>query len=1439
MWIRDRLSRQNSSQMVAGLVGENEAAGSSSSTVNSSAPPNRLSTVKETNDKIDIEQAIHLLQELRKTASPQELVALHKALLPTRDSVVPSSPSIPLNEDSRNDSTASLIRHRSMLPPGLATRTTPEEDLLRRQEDVPVVKKKKSKKGTFPALKEAPSKSDLAALDLANQPTQAQPRATTPSDDLTSSLGSYSYGTLRVTNGAASPVPSLASLAASVKKSAEVAPPVPIAIAEKKDKKLRNSFSQKSSLEKRASEDYFTAPNTPLDRPSMEFYNAHTGLRDSAGMFDWTKQQHQTFAQRQSEGERRSRERSRTRQELRSSRSRDASISGIPAPAEVDESSPRIYKPMRPRKSRENSRSNVPQSRESSQHRPTRSRENSLSRIPLRVEPSKPNLQQRVSAQSLTPLRPEADDGRISPLPSEVPRFAQRWSHRASKLAEDYNSDSDTSGAASYGDINTLRQYEDPTALFKRLSTVYDGECDDEDATATETREAALSKLNGIEDGQIELTLETHITSLNERPAPSPQSGNDSILDRPSPQQHADSGYGTDSSFQGAVHAKKSLEQQRATRLYLVPDEGELRDQGDGMSLYSFNQILKSPDLLNGFATPSPPAATSNKKSFFNLAGSKRASPNLAIESADEAAAGSPMDVKAMKSKKLQKPMPESIRQERKAKMKKTKEERRDSEAPEPAFNESTHEIPAVPVELASTNEKRFSFEPIPRASTTAPPTPTARNANQLQSEVHQSAAELTGDEGFASADEGPARPKRSVFRKSSKRRSGGRPRSWSLHVPTSDETALPEKSDRRRSSQAASPSKNVFGVGPISCISGAGPSNDKGSDLDIPLWTDHASVSRTLGCSPYDLSTGLFKRTVALPSTVTHQIQAPHEITTNLARSKTGGLRGMDSGMASELARMKSRDVAINKNEEVYERPRTAKPKNRKDKSKSEPSVSVPPRIDGHPKSEPNVDTALNIEIAELPARSNSMYSESIPPMPELPADVHAKVNRMDERAARKIRDSAQPTPPESTRNSDERPGDSTMTVAEAIRRARSQRKLSGQSGNSQQEDGNPPRNRPTGPRKKKSQRIEAREISSSGSDATVKDKQVTSEVQQTADAATPAPEAEKPTLTGFEKQAEYWRQQCESLGQSLPKLKVEDATNADTATAQANATASSPAMVVSRHISSQSVGTQPTVRQRKDSASLQADAYRALIGEADASADERESQEIVTATPVTVHRLNDKRPATVVVTSPSPKASRSPMSPISPLTLATEPIERARSPGGRVITPSGNYHPYTPADAAHAERSRAESLAKLTGTPVYSSTVKTTTTVKTTRPVRRATADTFAPSHASRPSVQTYAPPKPFQRPQSPRQAPHYGSQHITTPKSAPPKQANAIEALFDRYSGGLEYNFEKGAGFAGSAGTRGRADLSGRKSKELSESFGVDLSDVPVMLRKVGPT
>jgi hypothetical protein len=71
--------------------------------------------------------------------------------------------------------------------------------------------------------------------------------------------------------------------------------------------------------------------------------------------------------------------------------------------------------------------------------------------------------------------------------------------------------------------------------------------------------------------------------------------------------------------------------------------------------------------------------------------------------------------------------------------------------------------------------------------------------------------------------------------------------------------------------------------------------------------------------------------------------------------------------------------------------------------------------------------------------------------------------------------------------------------------------------------------------------------------------------------------------------------------------------------------------------------------------------------------------------------------------------------------------------------------------------------------------------------------------------------------------------------SPQTTPPKQAKAPNNIskWDRFSGGLEYNYERGAGIGGSAGTRSLHSHASVKSLHYQHQYGVDLSDVPIMI------
>ncbi|KAI7703518.1 hypothetical protein KC353_g14077, partial [Hortaea werneckii] len=212
MSLKEKIMRRSCTLEPGGIP----SAKSSSSTLDSSGT-RRISMLPEPDSSvdsqaIDVERAIALLQELKKTASPNELVALHRALLPTKEVDAVSSPrASPLEEPMPYSSSPPYQRRSHALPPGLATRGGYDQDLLRRPEDA-WNDSRRSKPTTPNSEKQHPLSSvgSFAALDLANDKAKSfEKRPTTPADFDYGHMGGWGNGALRVTNGAASPEPSI------------------------------------------------------------------------------------------------------------------------------------------------------------------------------------------------------------------------------------------------------------------------------------------------------------------------------------------------------------------------------------------------------------------------------------------------------------------------------------------------------------------------------------------------------------------------------------------------------------------------------------------------------------------------------------------------------------------------------------------------------------------------------------------------------------------------------------------------------------------------------------------------------------------------------------------------------------------------------------------------------------------------------------------------------------------------------------------------------------------------------------------------------------------------------------------------------------------------------------------------------------------------------
>ncbi|KAK5132466.1 hypothetical protein LTR08_009077 [Meristemomyces frigidus] len=1411
MPLKDKLMRRSSKLE----VGVHASAKSSTSTVDS-VGAKVLSAVPETDaETIDIERAIALLQELKKTASPNELVALHRALLPTKDVETVSSPQLSTFDERPLYSPApTTSQRRAGLFPGLATRGGPSEDLLRKHGEAlfePQKKTNASKPDGWFQHTNANSVSSLAALDLSSSA-----RAVTPSDFAYAHTGAFGPGTLRVTNGAASPEPSLVGLVCHEQLTAEGLSPE------------YGYFAQVSTrpgldtLRGRVSIDVLPGRNVSEDSSQP--------IRDRIMNSNKAQQQRKQRARRLS------------------AISTDSGESLAIAPLQT------------------------------------------LGQVSV-----KPATQIITGRDSVSPVSIMSD--------ALVPRFQQRLSHRASQISAEYVAECDGATSPYEHHQQQQPQHSDPhsdqhsdqyNALLNfasRLSTVYDSDGDDTEASRG-TAEAALSQLlgksqpqdasrppveigsAGTSDEQIELVqnVQTH---------------------KPPPLRKVDSGYGSDASFRLSQRARAAQAGQgRNPAAYnFAPTESlshveEKCETGEVQSLYSFEEILKAPALLadSPKATPSPKIAKAKKSSPLlrlhtltrsEMKTSAPAMPEpLSSQDSNDTAPTfpstqiSPSDTQqkaqqtAKQQKKLQKPMPAALKIQRKEEMRKLKEASANMimppTVPDNVFAAHAQRLQAVPMSAAlartyATVDTTNSQEDLTRAVAATPvelaggdvdfpsPTPSTAAAEGEKRSSSRSRSKSRGrkrstcDGQSASAGETSADGEGEVHR------------SWSIANPLRRRS----KSKSRTRSQSNQRSSLDIMLGRPLAIPDPQEQEQRAmspGDESVPAFTDFRSVARTLGAGSYDISTNQFKRvTVTAPGMAKDVIQSPWMISTGLGKGKM--TRGMNSEMASELARMKSRDVAVgnaaDRGEFLYERPRMVfAPASKKEKGRSasdetaRPAVSVEDRFpewQGKPASRDTSPQRPNILH-----RPHSMYAESIPPMPELPADVVGKVNRTDEIVAKKLRDSNLKTSPGgSKRNSAEVPPPTKSALAKRSAqgiRTEDEKKVE----ESKALGLLHPAVRPVaGTKRAHTINVQVREVNGSSSSLSSVAAGDDESAVDDEPAASPTHNARHSGWPGWEQQAKLWRQRRESLGQSRGEQVEEDALpTADSpplsrkpsmASLVANSSpplarkpsmepGRSPAIVVSRYITplaSEHLARGTPRHRASDAAAQHADAYRGLLVDDDSN-ENRPAQHDVprtdsaasTSTFVTVKSW-DPRPVKQDVprtdTAGSARTYRtttSVMTTMSTVNTGMSTVNTGMSPSGpsHVRTASGAYIPYSPTRQNVVERSRALSLARLNGV------ASPTATNTSSQPLGWAQASTEPPTSLATPS-----------------------SRILRHGKSSP-------DALTDRYSGGLDYGWQRETGFSGSAGLRSSGSEGKRKSVQMSEEFGLDLSDVPVFLRKL---
>jgi len=89
------------------------------------------------------------------------------------------------------------------------------------------------------------------------------------------------------------------------------------------------------------------------------------------------------------------------------------------------------------------------------------------------------------------------------------------------------------------------------------------------------------------------------------------------------------------------------------------------------------------------------------------------------------------------------------------------------------------------------------------------------------------------------------------------------------------------------------------------------------------------------------------------------------------------------------------------------------------------------------------------------------------------------------------------------------------------------------------------------------------------------------------------------------------------------------------------------------------------------------------------------------------------------------------------------------------------------------------------------------------------------------------------------SPQFQSHSQEQVSHLPETIHQRKTSTSEMLvLDRFAGGLDYGYEAGQGLGGSAGMRNTGKMAGgrRKGGPVSEKYGLDFSDVPVILQRV---
>ncbi|KAK4500058.1 hypothetical protein PRZ48_008244 [Zasmidium cellare] len=1223
----------------------------------------------EARTKIDVEQAIGLLQELKKTASPDELVALHRALLPVKEDTPPPPSALPSIEE-RAYTSIPPDRRRSVIPPGLATRSGTSDDILRKPSD--------TSSGSTP--KKAQRETWLFETPRAQPRNDSPSRLSARSEQAYCHAGAYASGTLRITNGAASPEPSIISKLAmessDTEEEREVERPTSIA----------NVLPSLPALKERRCED---AGSTRSDGLSIKDRQSSETLRPAG-----------------------------------------------PRPGSLD----------------------------------FHSRQQSKVRAELRLDPPL----QRHSFQH-TPDVPSEDK----------PRFQQRWSHRAAFLSQEYTLDCDI----------TESPYEEKNGLIdfgKRLSTVHDdGESEAGGRAEAEgdSRADAFARLTGVfeqEASRSENDIGTARTSDEARLSPQRDTittTQDKVV------RKVDSGYCSDASA-SPLQQKSSADAGKPRIASAIQEQPNSPHQGsdpyatdndlpaeshgstnDTSSLLTFEEMVTSSPQIDPAWNISPSQTTkksplslfkskskATRKGSFNVLNVYHGDRPRTSDGSDMATFAEPSPPPSRSgpndkpSKKLQKPMPESVRRQRK----KTMEDLKTS------MSEHSPTVQNLLTDVTAKQDDSDCF-------VGCQPQDPAEDREQTQEQAKSLRQ----------------RSKSFVSRKRSK--TVGESEEKTEQPSTS--SSVPSRKRSKSIADHAAPipvHANEDTVPSMNCLKSS-ETETPARDRPVPTHADFASVARALRSHPPDLSPDAHRSAPVPKRSSMQRYYSLHKIDIPGQEPQTAQDQEAKQESKSIQTQEPTQEVQIAKTADERSSAPPAPPSHQTSASISSSTPTTPvavgssysvedrfPGWTGKPAS-PNAtppQTPLHSpssSVSWLPLRQNRSQSAlpaGIPPLPELPADIAAKVSRADQMVAKKMKLSPRSSPSTSARNSI----DSVDTRKQLLARKAEARKEQDEDRSHQARQAaldqlNVPR---------EEDEDGANGSAGDGARWSVDGSIMLPRPEEQPLPASPTHDSQHPGWPGWEQQSSLWRQRREALAQSLDTTERQ---SIDGSPEQTCDSPSTPGIVVSRYITplgaENAHNANRVLESEHDSAKKYAEEYTSLISDENDKENTpcrptapRADSVVSTATLVTLSS-NDQRPVRVT-------ASRS-NSELSIYTTTTTSSNRSPFNPDRqqhMRTKSGRFVAYRPSDASHAERSRALSLARQ--------------------------------------------------------------STQLTVPPQRPELKKSSSETLFDRFGGGMQYGWDRDSGsFGGSAGMRtGNGE---RKSVKMSEEFGLDLSDVPVFLRR----